>query len=74
VENLDPTGIRSPDSPARYHDSQSLRAVFINKVLLALQINAGNDLLNHEVSRSHDASNWVGLLWTSDQPFAQTST
>jgi len=34
----------------------------------------GQDLLIHEVSRSHnDAPQSVGLLWTSDQPAAETS-
>ena len=57
TENLDPTGVRSPDSPARseslyrlnYHGSYSLGAVFINKLLLAPRINVGNGLLIHEV-------------------------
>jgi len=35
----------------------------------------GQSLLIHEVSRSHnDAPQSVGLLWTSDQPVAETST
>jgi hypothetical protein len=40
-----------------------------------LRPNAGHDLLIIEVSRSHslDAPQSVGLLWTSDQPVAETS-
>ena len=36
----------------------------------------GQDLLIHEVSRSHKttSSQSVGLLWTSDQLVAETST
>jgi hypothetical protein len=36
---------------------------------------AGQDLLTIEASRSHsDTPHSVGLLWTSDQPDAKTST
>jgi hypothetical protein len=57
AENLDPTGIRFPDSPPRseslyrprYHGSYSL----INKLPLALRPNAGHGLLIREVSGSH---------------------
>jgi len=43
---------------------------------VALRPNAGNSLLILEVSRSHndDAPQSVGLLWTSDQLVAETST
>ena len=44
---------------------------------MALQPNAGHGLLIHEVSRLHthnDASQSVGILWTSDQLVAETST
>ena len=43
---------------------------------MALRPNAGHGLLSLEVSRSHslDAPYSVGLLWTSDQPDAETST
>ena len=35
----------------------------------------GQGLLVIETSRSHsDTPHWVGLLWTSDQPYAETST
>jgi len=35
----------------------------------------GQGLLIHEFSRSHsEALHSVGLLWTSDQPVAETST
>ena len=43
--------------------------------LLALRPNTGKGLLINEVARSHnDAPQSVGLLWTSDQPVAETST
>jgi len=41
----------------------------------ARQPSLGQDLLIHEVSRSHthnDSPQAVGLLWMSDQPFAET--
>jgi hypothetical protein len=39
------------------------------------QLLVGIDLLTVEASRSHsDTPQSVGLLWTSDQPFAETST
>jgi hypothetical protein len=41
---------------------------------VALRPNAGHGLLILEVSRSHDAPQSVGLLWTSDQLVAETST
>ena len=42
---------------------------------VALRPNAGHGLLIREVSRSHnDAPQSVGLLWTSDQLVAETST
>jgi hypothetical protein len=45
---------------------------------MALQPNAGYDLLIHEVFRdhthTHDAPQSVGFLWTSDQSIAETST
>jgi hypothetical protein len=43
---------------------------------VALRPNAGHGLLSFEVSRSHinDAPQTVGLLWTSDQLVAETST
>jgi len=42
---------------------------------VALRPNAGHGLLILEVSRSHnDALQSVGLLWTSDQLVAETST
>jgi len=45
--------------------------------LVELRPNTGHGLLIHEVSRSHthnDASQSVGLLWTSDRLAAETST
>ena len=47
-----------------------------NNYFLALRPNAGQGLLILEVFRSHslDAPQSVGLLWTSDQPVAETST
>jgi hypothetical protein len=43
---------------------------------MALQPNAGYDLLIHEVFRdhTHDAPQLVELLWTSDQSVVETST
>ena len=42
---------------------------------VALRRNAGHDLLILEVSRSHTTTHQsVGLLWTSDQLVAETST
>jgi len=42
---------------------------------MALRLNAEHGLLIFEVSISHnDASQSVGLLWTSDQPVTNTST
>ena len=42
---------------------------------VALRPNAGHGLLILDVSRSHnDAPQSVGLLWTSDQLVAETST
>jgi hypothetical protein len=43
---------------------------------MAQQPLGGLGLLNIEVSRSHtlDTPHSVGLLWTSDQPDAETST
>jgi len=42
---------------------------------VALRPNAGHGLLILEVPRSHnDAPQSVGLLWTSDQLAAETST
>ena len=48
----------------------------VSLVSVALQPNAGHGLLVLEVSRSHtkDTSQSVGLLWTSDQLVAETST
>jgi len=44
-------------------------------VFVAQQPPVGQGLLIHEVSRSHnDAPQSVVLLWTSDQPVAETST
>jgi len=59
AENLDPTRIRSPDSPARseslyrlrYHGSHTFRAVFVNRLLLVLRINADSGGLMQDVSR-----------------------
>ena len=49
--------------------------VIVTFFLVVLQPNAGNGLFIHEVSRSHnDATQWVGLLWTSDQLLPETST
>jgi len=44
--------------------------------LVALRPHAGHDLLNLEVPliTHNDASQSVGLLWTSDQLVAETST
>jgi hypothetical protein len=43
---------------------------------MALCPTAGHSLLVIQVSRSHtnDTPQSVGLLWTSDQPVAETST
>jgi hypothetical protein len=41
---------------------------------VALRPNAGHGLLILEVSRSHTTHQSVGLLWTSDQLVAETST
>ena len=43
---------------------------------VVLRPNAGHGLLILEVSRNthNDAPQSVGLLWTSDQPVAETST
>jgi hypothetical protein len=42
---------------------------------MALQPLVGKGLLIFETSRSHtDTQHWVGLLWTGDQPDAETST
>ena len=45
-------------------------------VYMAQYPTAGHGLLIHEVSRSHTATHHsrVGLLWTSDQLVAETST
>jgi hypothetical protein len=44
-------------------------------LFLAQQPPVGQDLLNHEVSRSHHhALQSVGLHWTSDQLVAENST
>jgi len=44
-------------------------------LFLAQRPPVGQGLLIHEVSRSHDdAPQSVGLLWTSDQLVAETST
>ena len=45
-----------------------------NIFFLARQTSVGHGLLIHEVSRSHDAPQLVGFLWTSDQLVAETST
>jgi len=43
--------------------------------LAARQPPSDQDLLIHDVSRSHNGTpQWVGLLWTSDQLVAETST
>ena len=49
--------------------------LIIHLLLTAQQSLVGHGLLIVEASRSHsDAPNSVGLLWTSDQPIAETST
>jgi hypothetical protein len=50
--------------------------MFIAKFVFMLrQPTVGQDLAIVEASRSHpDKPQWVGLLWTSDQPDAKTST
>ena len=52
--------------------------IFFSKFLFlwGLRPNASNGILIHEVSRLHtrNATQSVGLLWTSDQPVAETST
>jgi len=51
-----------------------INQIFFSFFPVALRPNAGHGLLIHEVSRSHnDASQSVGLLWTSDQLVAETS-
>jgi hypothetical protein len=56
---------------------------FLHKIIykrdffpLALQPSAGYDLLIHEVFliTHNDAPQSIGLLWTSDQSVAETST
>jgi hypothetical protein len=51
----------------------AIKAVFC---AVALRPNAGHDLLILEVSQvtHNDAPHSVGLLWTSDQLVAETST
>jgi hypothetical protein len=45
------------------------------KVLVVLRLNAGQGLLIIEVFITHDdATQPVGLLWTSDKLYAETST
>jgi hypothetical protein len=52
-----------------------LQDTFFFFCLVALLPNAGHGLLIHEVFRSHnDAPQSVGLLWTSAQLVAETST
>jgi len=48
----------------------------ITVLLLARRPPVGQGFLIHEVSRStnNDAPQSAGLLWTSDQPIAETST
>jgi len=61
------------------HTSLLLRdlVVFLFLFFLVLQLPVGQGLLIHEVSRSHtndDAPQSVGLLWTSVDLVAETST
>ena len=54
---------------------RKLAILLLLLLAVALRPNAGHGLLIHEVSRSHnDATQSVGLLWTSDQLVAETST
>jgi len=56
-----------------YYDERE-NCLNIQFIPAALRPNADQGLLIHEVSRSHnDAPQSVGLLWTSDQPVAETS-
>jgi hypothetical protein len=51
-----------------------LHVSFLCLFILAQQSPVGQDFLIHEVSRSNDAPQPVGLLWMSDQLLAETST
>ena len=60
--------------------SEMLNRLLVSTVFMlflskAQQPLLGQDLLSLEASRSHsDTPHSVGLLWTSDQPDAETST
>jgi hypothetical protein len=59
------------DIPAHY----IIKSTYVFFPPLAQQPLVGHDLLIVEASRSHsDTTHSVGLLWTSDQPVAETST
>jgi len=59
-----------------YVEWWSIILFFVKIIFFMLrQPPVGHDLRIVEASRSlPDKSQWVGLLWTSDQPDAQTST
>jgi hypothetical protein len=50
----------------------TLRSELLSFYLSAQKPAVDHDLLLHEVSRSHDTLQSVGLLWTSDQLVAST--
>ena len=64
------------DYPVRQHYSpETPNHLTFFFFALALQPNAGHGLLIPKVSRSHTMTQQsVGLLWTSDQLVAETST
>ena len=69
---LKTTGLAYP--PAQHHIPQLLRPLR-NLFFISRQQLAGQNLLVIEASQSHaDAPHSVGLLCTSDQPVAETST
>jgi hypothetical protein len=59
-----------------YEHYNHLKSPSIRFFFVALRPNASQGLLIFEVSRLHslDTPQSVGLLWTSDQPDAETST
>ena len=76
------TSNKSGISPSWFVDHTNL-GLFVLVLLTCIFLNfiwrnsppLGYGLLIHDVSRSHnDAPQLVGLLWTSDQPVAETST
>jgi hypothetical protein len=71
VMTWDRTVSETDDDPRNVYGAVLYHFVFP----MALRPNAGHGLLILEVSRSHnDTPQSVGLLWTSDQLAAETST